>query len=176
MKKFRAPAALLFILLAFAACKKDEQATPGFDLAYTQQFDIPAGIGNFAVHHFYLKNIPSRYAQALVQQGKTDADVKGIITTAAVLSGVYGDADFSFVDQVSVRVYHESNPNDYIEVAYRQPVPLDPGNSLPLIPSLADSKRLVSADRYSVDVVLWLRSTTIDNTQAQLNLQFKAEY
>lgn len=176
MKKLRTPGLLFLLLLAFAGCKKDEEVTPGFDLVYNQAFDIPAGIGNYAVHHFYLKNIPSRYAQALVQQGKTDADVKGIITTSAVLSGVYGDADFSFVDQVSIRVYHESDPNDYIEVAYRQPVPLDPGNTLPLLPSLANSKRLVSDDRFSVDVVLWLRSTTVDNTQAQLNLQFKAEY
>lgn len=176
MFKFRLSILALLAILLTTACKKDNDLGPGFDLNYSQQFDIPAGIGGFAVHHFYLKNIPSRYVQSLTQQGKTDADVTGILTTKAELTGIFGDADFSFVDQVSLRIYHESDPTDYIEVAYRQPVPLDPGNVLSLIPTLADSKRLVSADRFSMDVVLWLRNTTLDNTQVQLNLQLKATY
>lgn len=161
-------------LMGFS-CNKDDQI-PGFDLMYQQDFIIPAGIGVFDVHHFQIDDIPTRYQQSLDLHGVADSVVTGILTAQATLGGVFGDADFSFVDQVSLRVYNKSNPNDYIEIAYRLPVPLDPGNTLPLIPSLADAKRFLKASRFSLDVVFWLRNTTQDETSVRLSLTMKATY
>lgn len=167
---------LLGVVVLGVSCKKDDDQIPGFDMQYQQDFTIPAGIGGFDVHHFQITNIPTRYQQSLDQQGKTDADITGVLTAQAVVGGVFGDADLSFVEQVSLRVFDESNPNDYVEIAYRQPVPLDPGNTLPLIPSLADTKRFFKNSRVSLDVVFWLRNTTQDETPVRLSLQMKATY
>ena len=167
---------LLSVVVLGASCKKDDDQVPGFDMLYQQDFTIPAGIGGFDVHHFQITNIPTRYQQSLDQQGKTDADITGILTAQAIVGGIFGDADLSFVEQVSLRVFDESNPNDYVEIAYRQPVPLDPGNTLPLIPSLADTKRFFKNSRVSFDVVFWLRNTTQDETPVRLSLQMKATY
>lgn len=171
----------IFLLLVFAtligfSCDKANDQTPGFDLMYQQDFILPAGIGNFEVHHFQIKNIPSRYQQSLEQQGRTDADITGVLTAQAVLSGVYNDASFEMIDQVSIRVFDANDPTDYVEIAYRYPTPLDPGNSLPLIPSLADAKRFFNQPRFSLDVVIWLRNTTQIETETRLNLQMKATY
>ncbi len=171
----------IFLLLVCAtavgfSCNKANDQTPGFDLIYQQDFILPAGIGNFEVHHFQIKNIPSRYQQSLDQQGKTDADITGVLTAQAVLSGVYSDANFDVIHQVSIRVFDASDPTDYIEIAYRDPTPLDPGNSLPLIPSLADAKRFFNQPRFSLDVVIWLRNITQVETETRLNLQMKATY
>jgi hypothetical protein len=171
----------IFLLLAFVAllgfsCNKADDPRPGFDLLYQEEFVIPAGIGVFDVHHFQIKNIASRYQQSLDQQGKTDADITGVLTEQAALSGIFGDADFSFIEKISVRIYNESDPSDYVEIAYRDPTPLEPGNSLPLIPSLADAKRFIKEPRFSLDVVLWLRNTTQFETETRLNLQMKAAY
>jgi hypothetical protein len=162
-------------LLGFS-CKKDDDQVPGFDMLYQQDFTIPAGISSFVVHHFQITDIPTRYQQSLTQYGKTDADIKGIITAQAALTGIFGDANFDIIDQVSLRAFDESNPNDYIEIAYRYPVPLDPGNNLPIIPSLADSKRFFKNSRFNLDVVIWLRGTTQTETEVRLNLQMKATY
>ncbi len=166
---------LLLLITSTFSCRKEDQA-PGFDMIYQQEFTIPAGIGVFQVHHFYLKNLATRYEQYLSQHGKTDADVTGIITSQGVLNGVFGDANLNFIDQVSLRIYDEANPSDYIEIAYRQPVPLEPGNSLALIPSLADFKRLMTGSRFSMDVVFWLRNSTGQETDLRLDLQLKATY
>jgi hypothetical protein len=166
----------LFLGAAFLfGCAKDNNL-PGFDLVYRQQFEIPAGIGVFDVHHFYLRNLPSRFTDALTTQGKTNADITGVITAQASLTGLFGDANFNFVEQVSVRIYQESKPTDYVEIAYRLPVPLEPGNRLDLIPSLADSKRFVQNERFSLDVVFWLRRITQERTPVQLDLQLKATF
>jgi hypothetical protein len=166
----------LFLLgLWLSACTKDREIGPGFDLVYQQDFAIPAGIGAFAVHHFYLKNIPTRLEEILTQNGKTLEDIESVLTDQATLTGVFGDADYDFIDQVSVRAYYEGDPKDFIEIAYRQPVPLDPGNNLPLIPSLANSKRFFTGSpRFSLDVTLWLRKTTQDEFPTRLNLKMRA--
>lgn len=163
-------------VLAGWSCNKNDDRAPGFDLIYQQDFVIPAGIGVFDVHHFQIHNIPTRYQQSLDQQGKTDADITGIQTVQATLSGVFGDADYAVVDQVSVRVFDPDAPNDYIEIAYRYPTPLDPGNSLPLIPTLADSKRFFKSSRVSLDIAIWLRSTTQTEIESRLNLQMTATF
>lgn len=158
------------------SCHKDDGVAPGFAMMFQREFNIPAGIGVFDVHHFQLKNIPSNWDQYLDQHGKTAADISGVITAEASIGGKYGDADLSVVDRISVRVYDESNPNDYLEIAYRDPAPSDSGNILPLIPSLADSKRFFSNPRFSVDVVIWLRRTTQDVSEVRLNLNMRATF
>lgn len=168
----------LFLATLFigGGCHKDPDLGPGFDLPYQQDFNIPVALNVFEVHHFQLKNIPSYYAQSLTQAGKTDADVVGLLTVKGNLGGIFGDADLSFIEKVSVRVFQDSNPNDYIEVAYREPTPLDPGNAIPLIPTLADSKRLLTASRFNIDVVIWLRKSPPVDTDVRLDLQLRAQY
>lgn len=163
-------------MVLFLFCCTKEDNTPGFDMIFQQEFSIPAGIGAFVTHHFYFKNLITRYNSLLSQNGKTDADISRIITAQAALTGIFGDANFNVVEEASLRVYHESDPLDFIEVAYRFPTPIDPSNTLDLIPSLADSKRLMSDERFSIDLALRLRNTTPDEMPTRLNIKFKANY
>lgn len=167
---------LILSVLSLLSCNKDRDLGPGFDMVYQHDFTIPAGIGAFEVHHFYIKDIPTRYQQLLTQQGKSDADITDIITASASLDGIFGDADFGLVEQASLRVYDSADPTDYVEIAYRQPVPPDLGNTLGLVPSLADAKRFMTSTRFSMDVVLWLRGTTQQETDTRLSLTLKARY
>jgi hypothetical protein len=167
---------LFFVFFTILSCKKSEEPRLGLEMPYQVEFTIPAGIGAFDVHHFQIKNIPTRYDQLLAQANKSDADIVAIKTLEAALGGIFGDADLSFISQASVRVYQETDPNDYIEVAYRDVTPLDPGNQLPLFPSLANFKRLMNGPRFSVDVTLWLRRTTETDTDVRLNMKLNAEY
>jgi hypothetical protein len=164
-----------FVLLGFS-CKKDDSLAPGFDMVFQREFSLPAGIGVFDVHHFQLKNIPTDWEGYLDRHGKTEADISGVITGQVSLGGVFGDADLSPIQQISVRLYDESNPNDFLEIAYRDPAPFDTGNILQLIPSLADSKRFFTGSRFSADVVIWLRQTTQDQSDVRLNLTMRATY
>lgn len=168
----------LFSLMAFAgfSCNKDDGVAPGFDMVYQREFSIPVGIGVFDVHHFQLKNIPSNWEQYLIQHGKSASDIKGVVSAEASIGGVFGDVDLSVIDRISVRVYDEANPNDYVEIAYRDPAPLDTGNVLALIPSLADAQRFFSNPRFAVDVVIWLRRTTQDLSDVRLDLTMRARF
>lgn len=158
------------------SCNKEDGLAPGFDMVFQRDFSIPAGIGVFDVHHFQLKNIPTNWQQYLDQHGKTADQIQSVITSEMSLGGIFGDADLSVIDRISVRLYDESNPSDYLEIAYRDPAPFDSGNVLPLIPSLADSKRFFTTPRFSVDVVVWLRRTTQDQSEVRLNMTMRSTF
>lgn len=176
MRQFIVLSILLSILtISLAGCKKEEPV-PGFDMIFQQEFTIPAGIGPFVTHHFYLQNLNTRYAALLAQFGKTDADISRILTAQASIVGIFNDANFNVVEEASLRVYQESDPNGRIEAAYRFPTPIDPSNTLDLIPTLADTKAIMREDRFSIDLALRLRSTTPDEMVVRLNLQMKANY
>lgn len=166
--------ALLGLMLSGLSCDKGEETIPGFTMLYQENFVIPVGISSFEVHHFQFENLPTRYQQYLDQFKKTDADIKSIVTSKAAITGIFGDANLEFIDQISIRVYNQDDPNDFIEIAYRYPTPLDPGNNLPAIPSLADSKRFFSDSRFAVDVVLWLRQPTTQESEVRLDLEMIA--
>lgn len=165
----------VFVAVLLTGCRK-EDSRPGFDFQIRQDFIIPAGIGVFQVHHFYLRNIPTRMAQLLEQRNLKPEDITGMLTNQGALTGIFGDANFDFIDQISVRVYEDARPQNFLEAAFRQPMPLDPGNEVALIPTLADLSKFLNADQVSVDVALWLRRTTTEETLARLDLQFRATY
>ncbi|MBU6342070.1 MAG: hypothetical protein KGS48_11305 [Bacteroidetes bacterium] len=169
--------AILFLLsLLGVNCHKDDSNQPGFDMDYHLDFVIQAGLGTDVEHHYYIKNIPSKYLTYLSQYGKTDADISKIFPSAVVLNGTYGDANYRFIDQAVLRVYLESEPNDLIEAAYRYPAPMDPGNTLALIPNQPDVKRILSSSRFSIDIGLRLRNITQEETNAHLDMTFRAYY
>lgn len=175
IKLFRNSVIFLGLLLAAGGCQKEE-AQPGFDMLFQQEFTIPAGIGGVSTHHFYFKNITTRFDALLDQFGKTEGDISRIITSRAAITGIFGDADFSIVEEATLRVYQESDPNGFIEVAYRFPTPIDPSNTLELIPGLANSKRILAEDRFSIDLALRLRFNTTEEIPTRLTLQMKAVY
>ena len=167
---------LLITLFAVCGCQKDNELGPGFDLSFKQEFNIPVALNVFEVHHFQLLNVSTNYSQSLTQASKTDAEVVGILTSKGNLGGIFGDADLSFIEKISVRVFNDADPNDYIEVAYREPAPLDPGNNLGLVPTLANCKRLLSGSRFNIDVVIWLRKSPQTDSDVRLDLLMKAQY
>lgn len=99
-------------------------------MMFQQEFTIPAGIGGVSTHHFYqLKNLSTRYEAWLkFNMGKR-------MTRLSILSRLkpplrnFGDADFSIVEEATLRAYQETDPNGFIEVAYRFPTPIDPNNT-----------------------------------------------
>jgi len=170
---------LIYIVVACClvsiSCHKNEGPGRGVDLPYRQTFEIPAGIGVFDVHHFYISGISTKYNATLGLANITDADVTKVTTLEGTIAGIFGDANLDFIDRISIRVF-ETDPNNYLEIAYRDPSPVDPGNFIGLIPSLSNSKEFFSKDKFSLDIVVWLRKTTQETTPVSLDFKMRAEY
>lgn len=168
--------ALFVGLLLVGSCKKNEEQAPGFDMIYQTEFTIQAGLGVDVVHHYYLKNITTRYQQFLADHKVTDADIIKIIPAQFVMNGTFGDSNYDFIEEATLRIYKEPDPTKFIEIAYRFPVPLEPGNTLALIPNLPDIKSYLTDARYSLDLGLRLRKITQEETQTRIDIQFRAVF
>lgn len=167
---------LLFVLVAISTltCKKDERR--GVDILFRRDFEIQAGIGPFVVHHYYLNNIPSTYKAVLQANSLQDSMITNIFNSNGELSTIFGDTDLNFITRISIRIFEEGNPGNYIEVAYRDPAPNNSNATLGLVPSLADVKSFITKDRFGIDVAVEVRNITTENVPVRLDLKFKAEY
>ena len=174
MKQIRIYGIALALLFTLGNCKKETESTLAFDMVYQADFTIQPGLGIDVVHHYYLKNIASRYMTYLSQYNKVDGNIIKILPAQLALTGTYGDANFDFIDQATLRIYNESDPNDFVEIAYRYPVPVDPGNSLALIPNQPNIKKYLTGSRFSIDLALRLRNITSEETVSRIDLLFKA--
>ncbi|MDX2136027.1 MAG: hypothetical protein SFV52_14680 [Saprospiraceae bacterium] len=174
-RRCRLTVPILLALLGLFSCKKDE-TKPGFDMPYQVTFDIPPGINAFDTHYFNLFNISSQYQTFLAQQGVPDSLIVSINTQQAGMSGIFGDESFNFIQEVSLRIFDERKPDDWLEIAYRSPTPLEPGNRLDLIPTLVDARRFLQNPRFSLAVVLRLRQTPPVEVPVRLNLVMRAQY
>ena len=160
-----------FVLLLLSCNKQQEE--PGFDLIIRKDFEISAGLGPFVVHHFYLNNVASPYGATLISQNKTDADISGITNTTGELASIFGDGQLDYIHRISVRVFPEGQPNNYIEVAYRDPTPLSIGTSLGLVPSLANVHDIIKQDRFGIDIAIEMRNGTQEIVPVRLDMKFR---
>lgn len=159
-------------LLPFS-CKKDDLG-PGFDMQYDRDFAIPPGSTPLVVHHFKM-DIPSAYQQYLSAHKLQDADVRAIVASQASLTSL-DNVDLSFIEQMYIRVYKDDSPSDFIEIAWRQPVPGDTGQTLGLVPNEPNVKEYLIEQRFKVDVGMMLRRTTQEEIPVRMRLQFRASY
>jgi hypothetical protein len=176
MKLIARYTALFLGLLLVGSCKKNEDQAPGFDMIYQTEFTIQAGLGVDVVHHYYLKNIATRYQQFLTEHNVKDADITKIIPAQIVMNGIFGDSNYDFIEEATLRIYKEPDATKFTEIAYRFPIPLEPGNTLALIPNLPDIKPYLTDARYSLDLGLRLRKITQEETQTRMDIQFRAVF
>lgn len=169
---------LLFLLLPLITwqCRPDEGPLQGVDLVYRQTVEIPAGLGVFDVHHFYLDNIPTQYLNVLAQTGVDTSQIVQVRCIEGSIAGQFGDANLDFIDKISVRIYKHNDQFNYLEAAYRDPAPNNPGNYMGLIPALTNLEEFMPASKFGIEIVLWLRRTTTESTPLQLDLKLRAEY
>ncbi len=164
------------VMVGLTDCKKEELFDKYANLVYREYFDIPAGVGVFDVHHFYINQMPTKYLSSLAQGGVGKNDVTKVLTSQGSISALFGDADLRFVDRISIRAFAEGDPSNYIEIAYRDPSPVNPGTSIGLIPSLASAQEFFQQDFVNIDVVFYLRETTTEAVNMQLDLTMRAGY
>jgi hypothetical protein len=169
---------LLFTLISCClfGCKKDDGFEKYVDLIYRESFEIPAGVGVFDVPHLFITDVPSKYLDILNAANIKPEEIKKVLTIESTINGIFGDEDLDVIDRISLRVIQGSNSSDFIEIAYRDPVPNNPGNGMGLIPSLSDSKDFISQEMINFEIVIWLRANTTQTIPLQLDLKMRAGY
>jgi hypothetical protein len=165
------------LLFAFACtnwhCAKKLE---GFDMIYRSNFpaEIPASASTLLSHNFVFNNISTNATTFYANNAATDGDVIKILPKFARISARFNDADFIFVNRVFVYVYPTGQPERKTEVFYREDVPVNTGNGISLDGGIADVKKIISGDSFTMEVRLDVRGHPSRNIEAMIDFSFLA--
>jgi hypothetical protein len=166
---------LLFGLLLVTSCNKDRDEIifpfPIQDI----DFSIPPTANTFQVHYFNLEDVVTNH-EGLFSSNNIDenSDVR-IVPLEASLNVLVGNIDYDFIEQMSIRICDagDVSENCGTEIFWRQPVPLNVGSVLNLIPSDIDIKRYLTQDKINIQVKLErLRQNPPQFVETRLLLDF----
>lgn len=146
---------LLATALAFFSCKKEE-TPPLLRIPVTNlRFTVNATLQPPDTYYIPINQVKTN-ALALIQaKGLDTAEIKSIRPGRATLSVIFGESKLDFLDAVSVRLcpIGQNQPNCGREAFYRDPVPLNTGFDLDLVPSdVKDIRELVLMNNLNVQV------------------------
>lgn len=173
MKNYRIFLLLLLPVLLLDACKKKDDG-PSLDMVLEPvSFVIPAGANAFETIHFLVKDRPTHFFEILDAAGIKPEQVTGMAGATATFEADFADAQYKYLYDVSIRVYKEPDSDDFVEAFYREPIPDNAGNTLGLIPSLANLDGFLKTDIVSFDIAILPRVTTPESIPTRLFMSYK---
>lgn len=166
---------LLFVILISPSCDKENKGR-AFEMVYDNlAFTMPAGLNPFEIHYFVLRDIPLNKVFYFEQNNVTDQSQWRIKPQAARLLSVFGSVDYDFIEEAAVVIFTDDQPNLNLELFFRNPVPMNQGPSLDLVPTLADIQSLLKTDKIHLRVKLRLRAPTPEFVETFLSFKLLAE-
>jgi len=158
-------------VLIFAQCRDNNG---DFELLYTTEFEIPAGIPAFPFQNVEVEvpnfNIEQRFSSA----GFTVDEVTSIHARSIQLDVATGNPDFSFLQQVILEIRNPDDIEDRREIAFLEFIPNNQGNRLDLIPSLPDVADYIKAGNFILTFKMDPRFSPGQVMQVRMNLNFDA--
>lgn len=144
-------------MLTMTSCRPDVE--PLFIMEMEVDFEIPAGLSSILTHTFLIRNINNPldgYSQTF---GVDTSQIITIQPGRGELFAIFGETNYDFVNRVSVWITASDNPDFRRELFY-----LDfnnnnnNGNTLRLLSSASNIKRLLTDDTFDIEVKLDFRS------------------
>ena len=170
------PRYLFYLLLLTASLTQlgclDDEVKPGFDMIYSVDFTLPAGLNTVERHYFEFYDVETDFQAYLAGQGYTLEDIERIEPTGAVMYALSGDSDYGDIFEVSVQVFN--GQQSYVEAFFRQDVPPNATDEVNMLPTLANFKEYLEKPTMQLRVRLDLRQITSFTTDTRLDMSFRA--
>ncbi len=159
----------------FLSCRK-ENIPKKFTIRLDRSFDVPAGLNYIDAHYFVLDEIPTFYDQIIGQQDVPAGAKITLVPERAVITSLFNDIDFDFIDKVSVRIYTNNNPKDKPEAFYIEYIPTTVDNELQLIPTSFDAKPFLDYGIVNAEVRFFFKRTTPQSMNLRIVMDFRGNY
>lgn len=163
--------ALLALVFLQGGCGKDETPTL-FDMVYVLNLDIPAALNTVQTHFVEFNKVPTRIESLLSDHGLTEADIARIEPYDARLEVVLAPEDLAFFQEVFVQLLDDTHQ---YECFYTPSIPLNTGNRIILVGTLADFKPLLTLSAMDLRMGFRLRQPSPTALSMTLRLTFKAK-
>lgn len=162
--------------IAFGSCKKDDP--PLFIIPINNvKFTVDATMQPPFTYYIPVNNVLTNAMTIINAHGIDTNEIRSIRPGRATMLALFGEGDLDFLDAVSVRLcpVGSNKENCGQEVFYRDPVPLNPGLELELVPSnVSDVRDFVFPDIINIQVKLErLRNFPQSTFDIRLDMEFE---
>ena len=166
-----------FLLIALmAGCRGDNRITI-FEMIYPNiQFEMPAGLTGTLPRVFEQDGLRTNFRAYLQEFNVDTSQIAGIEPISATLSSLNGER-FNFLREISIRICDARSEgcNAVEEVFYLDNMQNQRiGDEVRLLPSLIDAERILSQDRFKLEIWFFFFGTSPTSIPMKLDLRFDA--
>jgi hypothetical protein len=139
-------------------------------------FDMPAGLAGSLPRVFEVNGLQTNYRAYLNEFSVDTALITGIEPISAILTALT-DERFDFLREVSVRICDADSPSCNVaeEVFYLDNIQNQRiGSELRLLPTLINAERVLSQDRFKLEVWFYFFGVSPSTIPIKLDLRFDA--
>ncbi len=149
---------IIISFITFVACSSDVE--PQFEVENEIDFILPGGLNAIETHVFVIRNVPTFFESSLINNGMRKEDVVSISPGRATLTGKFNDADYKFIEEISIRVLSQSDKELNQEMFYQDRIPFNQEGQLRLFGSITELKDILSEPLIDMEVRIRLRTST----------------
>ena len=157
---------LVLTLFSFLSCGSDRSLL--FEVNNEIEFLLPGGLNTIETHVFVIRGVPTFYRSSLNSNGVAEGDVISISAAKARLIGSFGQIDYNFIDEISVRALSKSGQGINKEMYYQDRIPFNQQGDLELFSSISELKDILSEEIIDMEVRIRLRQSTAVQLQNKL--------
>ena len=156
-----------FTLMCLLSCGSSENILGEMEIE--AELLIPAGLNTFDTHYFYVRNVPTRISNVIVNSLES---VDRIQASNAQLVGRVQEIDYGIIDEIIINVFSPSDPSTLKEVFYNNRIPFSQDDDLQLLSSLSNVNEILSEEFVDLEIRIVFRSFTPRELDTRLLMQF----
>jgi hypothetical protein len=156
----------IFLCVIFTSCGSDR--TQLFEINNEIEFFIPGGLNTIETHVFVIRNVPSFFKSSLANHGATEEQIVSISAARAKLIGSFGQIDYDFIEEISVRAISKTDPTLNKEMYYQDRIQFNHSGDLELFASISELIEILTDEIFDMEIRIRMRQSSPVQLQNKL--------
>ncbi|MBK8624583.1 MAG: hypothetical protein IPN86_03075 [Saprospiraceae bacterium] len=160
----------IFLIIFMSSCEKEEPIK--FEGRMDAEFVIPLGINTVETHYITVRDIPTFFLQNAENFKLDTSNIRNIQASKGSLKAKFNDAEFDFIERISVWAVSRSNPNLKREMYYLDFNPLDTREELRMLSSTSQLYEIIREQSIDLEIRLNLRRFPTSNIKTIIDFGY----
>jgi hypothetical protein len=154
---------ILYAIFFFLVTSCDKGIIIAYEGRAEAEFIIPLGLNTVETHFITVKDVPTFFRQNAERFNVDTTNIKNVQASKGLLRAKFNDAEFDFIERISVWAVSQKDPNFKREMYYLDFNPLNTREELRMLSSTSELKQILNNDFINLEFRLNLRRFPTSN-------------